>query len=190
MGRDKAFLKFNGKPFVAILTEEISNLSDDIIVVVGRKGIRRFKQVLSPAIRIAKDAYDLGSPASGIQTGFKLAKYSYSFVAACDTPLLKSAIVGFLRRQARNHSAAIPRWPNGDIEPLCAVYKVKEALKALDAANKKLGKFGPRNMISQLKDVNYVSTSLLRRYDKNLDSLFNVNDESEYKRLIKKAHSE
>mgnify|MGYP001626509049 CR=1 FL=1 len=37
MGIDKAFLRFNGRPFVQVIAEKLSSFSDDVMVIVGRK---------------------------------------------------------------------------------------------------------------------------------------------------------
>ncbi|MHB2037392.1 MAG: molybdenum cofactor guanylyltransferase [Nitrososphaerales archaeon] len=187
MGSDKAFLKFNGRPFIAVMVEELSKISDDILVVIGNKPIPKFKRILSPTIRVMKDNYDLRSPASGILTALDHVRHPSTAILACDNPLLKADVIDFLRRCSIDNSAAVPIWPNGDIEPLCSVYNVREAKKALSSATKKFGKIGPRHIISEMKDVNYVEVSKLRPYDKNLESLVNVNSRRDYSRLLKAA---
>lgn len=180
MGTDKAFLKLNGRPFVSILAEEFTNLSDDIIVVIGRKEIREFKDILDSSIRIMRDHYDYGSPVSGIATGLNYVKHSSTAIVACDLPLLKCGVIDLLYHKSIGHSASVPIWPRGDIEPLRAVYNVHKTRIALDKALQKDSSLGPRHIICEMKDVNFVKVSELKPYDRELKSLFNVNSQRDY----------
>lgn len=184
MGSDKAFLKLNGRTFVSILTDELMKVSDDIIVVIGKKMVRKFKEVLHPSIKIMRDDYYLGSPASGIATGLDHVKYPMTAIVACDLPLLKAKVINFLHSRAIGHSATVPIWPNGDIEPLYAVYNTAEAKQAHFRATLKFNVIGPRHIITEMKDVNYVSVSELRILDRNLESLTNINRRKDYTTLV------
>jgi len=71
-------------------------------------------------------------------------------------------------------NAVIPRWPNGYIEPLQAVYRTKPAL---EAAKNVLGegKFNMRSMIDSLGGIRYISTLVLQQLDPKLKTFFNIN---------------
>lgn len=169
-----------------IITEELAKVSDDIIVAVGQKKVRKFRHIIDPNIKVIRDDLDLGSPISGIVAGLDRVKHRTSAIVACDLPFVKSEVLGLLYRRCLGHSAAVPIWPNGNMEPLCAVYKVSEAKSAVSLALGKHGKIGPRHLITQMKDVMYVDVSDLRQYDKSLMSLFNVNSQKEYATLLRK----
>jgi len=187
MGSDKAFLKFEGVPFIVAITEELSKISDDVIVVIGKKRISRFKRILDPDVRIIKDHYNLGSPASGILTALYLVKHPLAAVLGCDNPLVKADVIDYLRRCCAHHQASVPIWPSGQIEPLCSVYSVRDTRKAIHGAIAEYGKIGPRHIIGEMANVNYVKVSKLRHYDKNMESLVNVNSRRDYSRLLKVA---
>ena len=187
MGTDKAFLEFEGVLFIVAITEELSKISDDIIVVIGRKRISKFKRALDPEVQIIKDHYNLGSPASGILTALDLVKHPLAAVLGCDNPLVKSDVIDYLRRRCAHHQASVPIWPSGQIEPLCSVYAVRDTRKAIHGAIAEYGKIGPRHIISEMANVNYVRVSKLRPYDKSLESLVNVNSRRDYSRLLKVA---
>ncbi|MDH5459844.1 MAG: hypothetical protein OEW71_02260, partial [Candidatus Bathyarchaeota archaeon] len=70
--------------------------------------------------------------------------------------------------------AVIPRWPNGYIEPLQAVYCTKPALEAAKNALSE-GKLDIRSMVEKLRGIRYVSTLVLQQLDPTLRTFFNVN---------------
>ena len=183
MGSEKAFLKLIEQPYISIMSKELSKVCDDIVVTVGRKRTGKFESVLSPSVRILKDRQNYGSPVCGISTGLNLVRNPLTAIVACDLPLIKHEIIDFLHRRCIGHSAAVPIWPNGDIEPLCGVYDVEQTKAALVSAHSRFGKIGPRHLINQMEDVCFVPVSQLKAYDKYLGSLVNVNTPKDYSEL-------
>ena len=125
-------------------------------------------------IKIIIDNEDSQSPLVGAISGFKCARGNYSLLLPCDNPLVSSKIVTFLFDISKNKDAVIPRWPNGYIEPLQAVYNTKKALLASEKAFKS-GFRNMRSMINNLKQVRFVSTIVLQQIDKTHQSFFNIN---------------
>jgi len=105
----------------------------------------------------------------------------YSAVLSCDAPFVMADVLRILFRKALRSDAAIPKWPNGDIEPLQAVYKVRSAIPAARYA---LGRHEFRNvdMIKRLNRVTYVPVREIKRIDKGLMTFFNVNRPSDLRR--------
>jgi molybdopterin-guanine dinucleotide biosynthesis protein A len=68
----------------------------------------------------------------------------------------------------------IPRWPNGYIEPLQAVYCIKPAYEAAKNALSE-GKLNMQSMVDRLRGVRYVSTLVLQQLDPELRTFFNIN---------------
>ncbi|MFQ6135241.1 MAG: molybdenum cofactor guanylyltransferase, partial [Nitrososphaerales archaeon] len=68
----------------------------------------------------------------------------------------------------------IPSWPNGDIEPLYAVYNVSVARRVFRDAVK-AGAVRLRDAIDRLERVNYVSVEKFRYADPSLHCFFNIN---------------
>lgn len=190
MGSDKAFLLHMGRPFVSIVAQEMSKISNEIIVTIGKKDRREFESILRDYhTLIINDEYDLGTPLSGMLTAFNHATNQYAAVVACDLPLVKSEVISLLYDRACNHSGAVPKWPENRklgvrddesrIEPLCAVYNVSRALEASWEAYEK-GTVGCRHMVSLLADVRYVDVTELEVLDEALDSLTNINTIDDY----------
>jgi len=110
----------------------------------------------------------------GILTGCKRARAEYVAVVPCDAPFLNPKILVELFKRAEGHDAAIPRWPNGYLEPLHSIYR-RQAV--IDVAQE-LMRRGSRSilrLIESLRDVVYVSIEELKLIDERLLTFFNVN---------------
>jgi molybdopterin-guanine dinucleotide biosynthesis protein A len=179
MGTDKAFLPYNGRPFVAIIAEEMLKVSGDVLVVIGNKDESSFRKVLDERIRVVPDSQYLTNPMGGMLSTFQRVSNEYVSFVACDVPLMKSEVIRFLYESARGHSAAVPRWESGEIEPLCAVYNVRQSeeagLKARDRGTLSCG-----HLVAELRDVNFVPVDSLRRFEPGLAFLKNVNHKEDF----------
>ncbi len=183
MGRDKAFLRLHGETFVGIVAGTALQVADRIIVCVGQKSRAEFVDALPKGVEVVNDLNNLGTPLSGIITGLKLVGSGYCAVVACDMPLIKRDVLVYLQRAALGHSASVPRWPDGTVEPLLAVYNVDQALEAVSALLAE-GVFEPRRIVKHLQDVVYIHVDELRRVDPKLESFININTPRDYQGLL------
>jgi molybdopterin-guanine dinucleotide biosynthesis protein A len=184
-GRDKGLVVLAGKPLIIHVIDRVSEVVDDVLVVVSSMEQKnKFESILEEKANVVIDKDKSQSPLVGAITGFESANSKYSALLPCDTPLVSTSIVQFLLDMCTNRSAAIPRWPNGYIEPLQAVYHTKSALTAAKTALKQ-GKMNMRSMIENLRGVRYVSTIVLEQLEPDLSTFFNVNTPQD----LKKAES-
>ena len=188
-GVDKGLLKIANKSLISYVIKIVSSTADEIFIVTNsEKKIKKYsKSANDLKIKYFLDLYDNIGPLAGILTGLINAKGKYSLIVPFDTPFISKKIIYLLIKLCENKNAVVPRWPNGHIEPLHAVYKTKLALNAArDALVHKEKKV--RAMIQRINDVYYVSTNILRKYDPNLLTFFNINtplDLKKAKLLIK-----
>ena len=174
-GQDKGLLLLAGKPLIKHVIHAIYGMVDETIIVVSSKiQAENFAKVTGSNVRTVIDAGNMQSPLIGALTGFEEAYGGYSLLLPCDTPLVSRDILMLLLGLRSNKNAVIPRWPNGYIEPLQAVYRTKPALEAAKKALDK-GKTDMRSMVNELQRVRYVSTLVLRQLDPELRTFFNVN---------------
>ncbi|HIE18911.1 TPA: molybdenum cofactor guanylyltransferase [Candidatus Bathyarchaeota archaeon] len=187
-GSDKGLLELAGKPLVLHVFDRIKGQVDEVIVVVGSTEQKKaYSKIFPSETKIHIDMEKENCPLIGALTGFANADGVYSILLPCDTPFISKDVIELLFEASSNVDAAIPRWPNGYIEPLQAVYHTRSALSAAKEALKK-GKRRMRSMISLLHGVRYFSTLALREIDYNLLTFFNVNTTLDLKkasRLIK-----
>jgi len=196
MGRDKAFLEYEPTSFVYRIASEMLKISDDLMVVVGKKDKTQFESELKELrvdgieneldqrLRILNDKYDLQNPLGGMLTGFENARNRYTAIVGCDMPLIRSRVFDYLYAHVFGYDCCIPiNEENNNVEPLCSVYNVKRSIEASHLAIQD-GKVGPKHFVSYLSNVNYVSISKIRAIDPNLDSIVNINYPREYEALM------
>ena len=175
-GTDKGLLKIANRSLILYVTEIASLITDEIFIVTNsnRKIELYSKEVKNLKIKYFLDLYNDIGPLAGIYTGLINSKKEYSLIIPFDTPFLSKKILFLLIKLCEDKNAIIPRWPNGHIEPLHAVYKTKMAFTAAkDAIVNKEKKVSA--MIQRIDDVFYISTNSLRKYDPTLQTFLNIN---------------
>jgi molybdopterin-guanine dinucleotide biosynthesis protein A len=180
-GQDKGVLELAKKPLIRHVVDAISPIVDETIVVTNsEERVAKYAKFLRPEVKFAIDVGELRSPLIGALTGIGAAQGAYSLLLPFDTPFASRKVVSLLFEMCLNRAAVIPRWPNGYIEPLHAVYRTKPALEAAKAAvaEKKLK---VRAMIEKLSGVRYVSTLIIQQLDPELRTFFNVNTPADLK---------
>jgi len=182
LGKDKGLVELAGKPLIIHVLDRVSGIVDESVVVVGSSAQRAvYSHLLSDKAGVIIDKYEDRCSLVGALTGFESVRGEYSLLLPCDTPFVSTDVASLLLDVCLNRSAAIPRWPDGRIEPLQAAYHTKYTLMAAETA---LGerKLDLRSMISHLRRVRYVSTLVLQQVDPNLSTFFNINTPLDLKR--------
>ena len=181
-GTDKAQTQLGGRPLIAHVLRAAARVAGEVVVAIGRESrIDVYKKLLPSSAQVVKDRLRVKSPLVGILTGFQAMKSEYSVVLSCDTPFVKDSVLRLLFKRAVHSDAAIPKWPNGDIEPLQSVYKVRSVIPAAKLSLRR-HEFRNVDMIKRLNRVNYVPVQEIRRVDAGLTTFFNVNRRSDLRR--------
>lgn len=174
-GGNKALAKLAGRPLLLHVLDGAMGVADEVLVAIGREDrAASYARLVPKSVVVLKDRMREKSPLVGIVTGFQAMKSDYSLVLSCDTPFAKPHVLEFLFERAGGSDAAIPRWPNGDLEPLQSVYRVRSALPAARLALSERG-FRNVDMIRRLGKVTYIPVSEIKRFDRDLITFFNVN---------------
>ncbi|MGQ9507202.1 MAG: molybdenum cofactor guanylyltransferase [Candidatus Bathycorpusculaceae bacterium] len=181
-GQDKGLVLLANKPLVAHVLDAINKIVDEKIVVVSSKTqAESYTKALGSEVKVFIDEGKVQSPLVGALKGFKEVRSEYALLLPCDTPLLSKDILLLLFDLCPNKNAVIPRWPNGYIEPLQAVYRTKPALEAAEKALNEES-LNMQAMVDKLRGIRYVSTLVLRQLDPELKSFFNVNTPMDLKK--------
>jgi len=181
-GEDKCLKKLAGKPLVAHVLNRVSAVSDEKLIVVSSGAQRSvLSPLLEPDATIVIDKYEGHSPLVGALTGFEAVQAECALLLPCDAAFVSAEIAALLLDLCKSKSAAIPRWPNGYIEPLQAAYNVTHASEAARAALKE-GKRDMLAMVAHLHGIRYVSTLVLQQYDEKLTTFLNINTVADWKK--------
>jgi len=181
-GQDKSLVQIAGKPLISRVYERAREAVEEVIVVASSDGQRESYAPLLPSeTRFAVDVEGSRGPLVGALTGLMNARGEYSILLPSDTPFVSTQVMKLLFDISQGLDAVIPRWPNGYIEPLQAVYRTNAALTASRVAATK-GETRLQSMISMLRRVRYISTIAIREIDPHLVTFFNVNAPTDLRR--------
>lgn len=169
MGRDKAWIEFEGQPLIARVIAVLREVADEVLIVANDD---RYAE-LGP--RVVADRFPDGGALGGIATGVGAAAHELVLVAACDMPFTSAATWRLLLERAEGADAVVPRI-RGEYETLHALYS-KRCLPAMDSALAS----GRMRVISFFQDVDVheVGEADLRRVDPELRSFINLNTPEE-----------
>ena len=174
-GEDQGVVKIAGTPLIGHVVDAVRSIVDETIVVTNSaERVAKYKQLVPDCVKFVVDTWESKGPLIGALTGFSVASGKYVLVVPFDTPFVSREIVSLLFELCVGRSAVIPRWPNGQIEPLHAVYQVKEAMAAAEAAIAE-GRLDMRGMIERMRGVRFLSTLVITEIDPELKSFFNIN---------------
>lgn len=185
---NKALIKLGDKPLLLHVVEKVLELTHETVVVIGKNGeLDKYTSFLPSKVTVLKDTVEGKGPLIGILTGMQKIRSEYTVILPCDSPFIKREVIGHLFKRAQGADAAIPRWPNGNIEPLHAVYKIPQSIPAAETALRK-DELLIVDMIKRLDKVFYVNTDELKKFDPKLISFFNINNQEDL-RVAKKLKS-
>lgn len=183
-GQDKGVLELANKPLIRHVVDAVSAVVDETIVVANsQERLTQYTKGMAAGVQFAVDVCESRSPLIGALTGFGVAHGKYSLLLPFDTPFVSKEVVSLLFELCLNRAVVIPRWSNGHIEPLHAVYQTEPALEAAKTAVAE-GKMNVRAMIEKLRGVRYVSTLVIQQLDPELHTFFNINTPADLKKAM------
>ena len=177
-GKDKALLTIDGVPMVRRMAGRISQVVDEIVIAARDsaqcESLAAISAVPDGAEVVCDSVIGYG-PVAGIFAGLNTSKSEYSVCLACDLPYVNPEVIDALFgcAEANNSDVAIPKHPDGILEPLHAVYGRSMVGACHDAIDRE--EHTIRGAISLMERVVFVPTESLRRFDPDLRTFLNVN---------------
>jgi len=175
MGADKAFLPLAGRPLVAHVMDAMRRACGPIIIVTNSP-----ERYADFGAIVVKDALDQRGPLTGIYSGLRRSEDEYNFVAACDMPFLRSALISYMEGASESYDVTLPK-VRGMLEPLHAVYrrsllpKIEERLRA--------GRKDIRGLLDGAR-VRFITEEEVDRFDPEHRSFNNLNTRKEYEEVV------
>ncbi|MDH7564494.1 MAG: molybdenum cofactor guanylyltransferase [Candidatus Bathyarchaeota archaeon] len=182
LGQDKGLMPLGSKPLVMHVLDRVCPFVDERIVVVNSSAqAESYTKILGFDVQLVVDGSHVQMPLAGALAGFEKSTGEYSLLLPCDTPFVSKEVIKILFELCIGKSAVIPRWPNGNLEPLQAVYQTSSACvaakKALLSCHTDV-----RSIISSLKGVRYISTLVIQQLDPTLNTFLNINTRQDLKK--------
>ena len=176
---DKCFRRLASRELILHVFERVSQVTMEITIVSkDTSTASRLKEIL-PQARIVLDELECQTPMVGLLSGLRATPTQYVFMSACDTPFIRPEVIRVLHDSALGKDGAIPS--NGELEPLCAVYRRSTAMSAAQFCLQN-GQFSMLQLISQLATLVKVQKARLRRMDPKLLTFVNINTSSDLER--------
>lgn len=187
-GSDKGLYEYNDFPLISHQLKIISSLNRDIFIVahsqtqiqkyVDKIDYRKILGFILDENILSNKKTDVRSPLIGIYSAFKeLNKLNYQnlFILSCDMPFIEKEVVKLLIKESKGFDCCIPRWENGYLEPLFAIYSIKKGLKKA-RFNLKKKTYKLIELIDKNWKIKYVSIEdRIKKIDKNLSTFRNIN---------------
>jgi len=164
--KNKSMLRLNGKYLIDIVISKLKCVVGDNIIIVGPpERYLSYKQVVP-------DFFSQKGPLVGIYSGLKASSSQYNLVVGCDMPFLEVKLLQYMTENINSNDIVIPRYGDGYIEPLYAVY----SKKCLETIERNLAEhiFSVRAIFPHLK-VKFVEDEEIKKYDPEFYSFFNIN---------------
>ena len=179
LGRSKALEVIGGKSLIERVIERLEPITNQLLIVTSRE---QPEFPTSNEIEVLTDIYPEKGPLGGIYTGLLASQSLRSIAVACDMPFLNNELLSHMIDIAQDFDAVVPRWQNGMLEPLHAVY----AKSCLDTMKTRLEnkRLGIHRLLNEIK-VRYIEEEECRQFDPELLSFFNINRPSDLKRATK-----
>ena len=117
MGRDKAFLKINGRILLDRQIDTLVAADAEDILISGRPGV----DYSAFGCRVLTDEFPEAGPLAGIHAALKVSRQPLVLVLAVDLPEMNAMFLRSLLMMATVDRGVVPR-VGGRIEPLAAVY--------------------------------------------------------------------
>lgn len=170
MGFDKSKYEINGKLLIEICAKKLSTLFEEVLLVT--KDPAKFKK--SNYKIIGDNAGDY-APVLGIYKGLLEAKSHFSFIIACDMPVINLNYINYLIKILETSSSS----PDGlismngsFIEPFYSFYSKSMLKKIKHNIDKKDYKI--TNSINMCK-IKFIDTQIIKKYTNGIDIFTNLN---------------
>ena len=124
MGEDKSMMKLNGKSLVEYSIDALKPLCNKVIISSNNPGYE------FTGCEVWPDEIPDQAPIIGIYSCLKRSETALNIILSCDIPLISTSMIAFLLAKSAAYDISVPIHENGQIEPLCGIYK-KSSLSIL-----------------------------------------------------------
>ncbi len=180
MGFDKAQIEICGMPILGLIIDQLREVFEDIILVTNNPG-----GLTDVDARITGDILKGAGPLGGIHAGLTLAKSEYSFLIACDMPIISTDYAKYMMDIARGSMPHAVITEKGNwVEPFHALYK--KSLTDDIKENIKIGRFKIFDVLKDKKMIK-ISEDKAREFSPDLSIFTNLNYVNDLEGFMRRA---
>lgn len=174
MGFNKAFIKIGGVPVIKRQVRLLKQIFKKIIIVTNQPQKYKLR-----GVKVVCDIVPRCGPLAGIYSGLLASDSFHNFVVACDMPFINASLIKYLLKNKNNYDMLIPQI-NKENHPLFGLYS-KNCIPVIE---EKLRQHILK-VITILPKVKsrFLSRQEIRRFDKGMLSLVNVNTQEDLKKV-------
>nr|MDO8113776.1 molybdenum cofactor guanylyltransferase [Candidatus Sigynarchaeota archaeon] len=203
-GKQKALIDLGGTTVIESILNELGNSFKHIYISVKNdeqeRALRAIKTSFNEKISYLKDLAQFpggmrdDAAIFGIYSSLSEVSEPYAFVISCDMPFVTRDIVSLLAQHVSTHpDAIVPRWENGYLEPMLAIYQAAAARSIIEKhiLQRQYQLIG---IFKDLKNIVHVPIESIKEVDPNLSCVVNINTERDleaareiFKTRLKKA---
>ena len=122
MGTDKAWLEIDGRPMIQRAVDALNQVTSTVSIIANGAEYARL------GLPVLADLNSGIGPLEAIRVALASSRAPFVLLVACDLPFVTAEFLNFLLDRVEDHQALAPLNPDGQLEPLCAIYST-EALK-------------------------------------------------------------
>lgn len=172
---------------VEYVLNSVWTVVDQIFVVFNHEPDLKLVEDIAPfgvKIIVSRDSDNI---VSAMSMGIEASKSELCFVTLGNTPFIKPNVIFALFEGARGYDAAIPKWPDGEIDPLLTVYRRASLLRVLEANR---GLATPMDIVDRLYAIRFVDVEKeLKHLDPDLNSFFKIKTDEDIQKARRIAAS-
>jgi len=185
MKTDKAFLQIGGETFLTRALKTLSTVCDNRVKIILNKAQTNFIERLPDKIPHIFDVYENRGPLSGIHAALSDCQNEWAIVLAVDLPHVTSEVIGNLSRiafKSKDFAAVVPIQTDGQPQPLCAAYFVKNCLPRLENLLEQTTSASVKDFL-KIISTNFIGQDELTMNGSE-DLFFNVNCPLDFQTLV------
>lgn len=182
MKTDKAFLKFKDETFLEHAFKTLASLCKNTKIVINKNQKSKFEEAF-PALDFVFDIYAMRGALGGIHAALKNCDTKFALILAVDLPFVTGETLEKLTGISDDFSAVVPRQTDERLQPLCAVYRVKDCLPKLEELLKTDDSASAQYFLRLVSPKIVEADSL----SDNADVFFNVNDSQDFASLSRSS---
>ncbi len=168
MGFDKQFLEINKKRLLDTQIHKLRKEFEEIIVVSNKT-----TQYIDVNYKIVCDEIKEIGPLGGIHVGLKNSTSKYTYITACDMPIISNDYIRFMKEKIRGNVEACVTKTGYRIEPFNGFYSISLIDKIEELIAKKR-----TSMFSLLNNINtiYINEEDAKKISGRVNMFTNLNN--------------